>query len=410
MSTHEPYRSLLVRGWNFASTLIDSKASAAKLSSSALLEKTAKSCSSPSLDGATLEALERLVNALNDTAELHPFGRYYVSQLLAGLLSNRGRLAQLWQERPEILRASTEQPLIILGLPRCGTSFLFNLLACDPAHRYLSNSEATVSQIPPARVRRPEQDPRRRTGQLLMHFQRHLAPQLENIHEFHLDGPEECTPLLMQGFDTQALAGMFNVPAFSQWLNSVEHLPTYQHHKRILQTLQSCYPATRWLLKSPDHLAATDAILQVYPDACLVHLHRDPVQAVSSWASLNAAFRGICSARIDPQQLGEQILDRLATDMDAYLEARPSHPPARFLDLPYRGLTADPMQTVRSIYDYFGLELSPAAEQRMASFLVADREKNRGHKYSPEDFGLSAGGIRERFATYMQRFDVAPPR
>ena len=68
------------------------------------------------------------------------------------------------------------------------------------------------------------------------------------------------------------------------------------------------------------------------------------------------------------------------------------------------------MQTVRSIYDYFGLELSPAAEQRMASFLVADREKNRGHKYSPEDFGLSAGGIRERFATYMQRFDVAPPR
>ncbi len=237
-----------------------------------------------------LEPLEILLTSLRDSGDLHAFGQFYVRAVITNLLENRLKLFNFWQQRPDILRQRLERPVFILGLPRTGTSLLFDLLSRDPCHRFLSNWETTVSQIDPI-ARQPGGRSRRRIGKRLVRLQDYLAPDLKSIHRFHLDGPEECTPLLMQSLSTQALAGMFNAPAYSAWLDSAPHLETYRHHRRTLQTLQWTYPAQRWLLKSPDHTAAVNAILEVYPDACLIQLHRDPAKSVSSWADLNAVFR-----------------------------------------------------------------------------------------------------------------------
>ncbi|CAM5341363.1 sulfotransferase family protein [Thauera mechernichensis] len=407
-SNTPPQQSLLVRTWNLLSSALGRSASQPLSSAALIASAMEKSGSKVSLPADAATGLEHLVGALNESADLHPFGRYYVSELLVGLLSNHLKLLTYQAAHPEVINAPVSRPLIILGLPRSGTSFLFNLLACDPEHRYLSNWETTVSQMPPRQATAREHDPRRRTGRFLMAFQRYLAPQLEHIHEFYLDGPEECTPILMQSFATQALAGMFNVPGYSTWLDHVDHRPTYVHHRGALQVLQATYPAKRWLLKSPDHLAALDCLLDTYPDACLVHLHRDPVQSVASWASLNAAFRGICASRIDNVELGQQVLQRLATDMDAYLAARRRRPEHGVLDIPYKRLIADPMGTVSAIYGHFGLEFGGSARSQLSDFLAKDREKPRSHRYTPEDFGLSGESIRERFADYMSTFDLGP--
>lgn len=403
--TRQAHQSGLVRCWNGLAGL--RRDAGQVLSIDEMQAAAAAKCQAgPPPEPGTSAAFEILVDAINQTGKLHAFGRFYVRQFLTGLLVNRRRLGAHWAAHPDIFDLETGRPVIILGLPRSGTSFLFNLLGQDPAHRHLANWETTVSQVPPRRATRPQDDPRRRIGRMLILFQRYLAPHLEDIHEFHLDGPEECTPLLMQGFDTQALAGMFDIPEYSAWLDSVDHRPTYAHHKRILQTLQATYSGERWLLKSPDHLAALGPILETYPDACLVHLHRDPVQAVSSWASLNGAFRGIWSESIDSDRLGTQILDRLATDMDAYLAARDAIAGAetRILDLPYHNLIDDPLAAVERIYSHFDLPLSDAARSQFSTFLSLDRKKSRGHSYAPEDFGLSPALIRERFAAYIDRF------
>lgn len=406
----EPYRCALVRGWNFLAESLSGPDQDKTLSVEALLAKAGRGSSrNPEPPEETVRALRQFINALNKSAELHAFGRYYVTQMLVGLLMSRRRLAALWEHSPAILQRPVNRPLIILGLPRSGTSLLFNLLARDSTHRYLANWEVTVPQVPPQYSGATSRDRRRLVGSMLMRFQRYLAPQLEDIHEFYLDGPEECTPLLMQGFNTQALAGMFNVPEYSHWLNGVDHLATYQHHKRILQTLQDSNTTQRWLLKSPDHLAALRSIMSIYPDACLVHLHRDPVSSVASWASLNAAFRDIWSTRNNPRELGLQILERLATDMRAYLAARASFS-KHVLDIPYLDLVREPIATVAQIYTHFGFELRPEAEQRMQNFLSTDRLKRRTHKYAPEDFGLTPAQIRAAFSEYMDRFDIQAQR
>lgn len=126
-----------------------------------------------------------------------------------------------------------------------------------------------------------------------MKFQNYLAPHMKDLHHFYLDGPEECTPILLHEFTTQSLAGMFNVPSYSEWLDTASHTATYYRHKQVLQTLQWKYPSKRRLLKSPSHIEAIEEALEVYPNANLIQMHRDPVKAVFSFAGLCAAFRGI---------------------------------------------------------------------------------------------------------------------
>jgi hypothetical protein len=201
----------------------------------------------------------------------------------------------------------------------------------------------------------------------------------------------------MQGFATQALAMIFNVPSYSDWLDTASYAETYRHHRRILQTLQWKYPGERWLLKSPDHIQGVESMLEVYPDGCLIHMHRDPVKCVPSWASLNAVFRGIHSQSIDPHELGRQALQRLATDLEHYRMQRQRCDTSRFIDIEYADLINEPMATIRRIYHWFDIELSAEAEERIQKFIARERTHKTTHHYSPEYFGMTPEQIRERF-------------
>ena len=241
-----------------------------------------------------------------------------------------------------------------------------------------------------------------------MRFQNYLVPQMRDMHRFHLDGPEECTPILMQSFATQALAGMFNVPDYSNWLSTASHTATYRYHRQALQALQWKYPGQRWLLKSPDHIAAIGSILETYPDACLVHMHRDPVKSVSSWASLNQAFRGIYMKSVDPKDVGIQVLNRLSSDMRDYLEQRKKCNPERFFDLQYSDLVKDPLASLQRIYRHFSLVLGDDALVRMEKYLAEERQSKTLHRYTPHDFGLSVLQIRQSFGMYIDTFSIPP--
>jgi len=403
-----PYQSSLVKLWNFISkNKHRENKHALSVFEEIIKDIERKSGNDAWKQGQHIEAMSRLLESINDTRDLHPFGRFYVKSFFTELLSQRQALEGLWLQNPRISNDERiTKPVIILGLPRSGTSFVFNLLAQDPSHRFLSNWETTVSQIPPEKHCNYLQDPRRKKGKLLVKFQDYLAPSLKNIHEFHLDGPEECTPILMQGFSTQAFAGMFDAPEYSTWLNTVSQDENYQHHKKVLQTLQWKYPGQRWLLKSPDHLAGIDSILKIYPDACFIHLHRDPVQSVTSWASLNQVFRSIYMKSVDPKILGEQVLDRLGNDMDNYILHRKKYKPEQFFDLYYQDLIHDPIKSIEEIYQHFSLDFSAVVSQKMKKFLAKDRKKTRSHQYSAEDFSLNSGLISERFNNYIDTFNV----
>src|SRR5262249_7724054 len=145
----------------------------------------------------------------------------------------------------------------------------------------------------------------------------------------------------------------------------------------------------RWLGKTPHHLENLDALLEVFPDARILHTHRDPVCVVASFCSMMAHGRAVFSDRVDARELGEQLADRAVRAVTRAMAVRERSASESFLDIAYSDAVADPLKQIRRIYDFLGLSLAPATETAMQRWIAANPQHRRGvHRYRLEDFGL----------------------
>jgi hypothetical protein len=144
----------------------------------------------------------------------------------------------------------------------------------------------------------------------------------------------------------------------------------------------------------------------MFPDVCLIWTHRDPLEMMGSYCSMMAMLMAV-RASFDPKQLGPTVLEYLARSLERGLAARDRLEARRVLDVDYRGFVADPLGTVRGIYRHFDLALGPSEEASLAAWAHAHPQGKHGaHRYSLEEYGLSAEAVRERLAPYLERFDV----
>ena len=52
-----------------------------------------------------------------------------------------------------------------------------------------------------------------------------------------------------------------------------------------------------------------DAFLEVYPDACVIQTHRDPLSVFPSYLSLITGFRGLAERDIDPGEIARHQVE-----------------------------------------------------------------------------------------------------
>jgi hypothetical protein len=128
---------------------------------------------------------------------------------------------------------------------------------------------------------------------------------------------------------------------------------------------------------------------------------------MGSYCSMMAMLMAI-RASFDPKELGPTVLEYLARSLERGLAARDRSDPGRFFDVDYRAFVADPLGTLRRIYAHFDLELGPEQEAAFAGYVRDNPQGKHGaHRYSLEEYGLSAEAVRERLGFYLDRFDVA---
>ena len=88
-------------------------------------------------DPTLLDRLAAQVAAVDADAGLSGIGRFLVRRRLVGLLEARLRFEDFVRRHPEALEVELEPPVIVVGLPRSGTTHLVNLLATDTRFRSL---------------------------------------------------------------------------------------------------------------------------------------------------------------------------------------------------------------------------------------------------------------------------------
>lgn len=352
-------------------------------------------------------ALRMLIKACEEEAELSLFGRFSTKWDIVRLLRNILCFDAREEANAEIARAEVASPLFITGLPRSGTTFLHTLLAQDPENR-IPLSFQTIQPYPDARDGVRD----RRVQRVERQFKafRRIAPDLGNLHPLAAETPQECSEITAHVFQSLRFDNTYFVPSYINWLDRNGHQAAFAFHKRFLQHLQAQRAGRNWVLKCPDHVFTLDAIVDAYPDARFVFVHRDPTAVLPSVAKLTEVLRAPFTRKIDKVQIGSEVAQRWVDGAEKIIAASTALPQDRVLHLHYKQLTADPIGTVQGLYSYFDMEFSRVARDRIEGYLQRRPRGGYGvNRYDPAEFGYELSRLRQRFEHYIRTFaDLAP--
>ena len=355
-------------------------------------------------DDRFIEGLQMLLHSLKEEAKLNTMGRLLANQQINNLLVNRLKMIDYIKQHPEINQQEIIKPIFIVGLPRTGTTILQSLLAQDPVCRSPLAWEAALP-TPPAtgadtRIAETDKD-----LEMLCKF----IPGFEAIHPVGAELPQECISIMAYDFTSIQFELNFDIPSYQKWYLQKDLVPTYQFHKQFLQLLNYCKPGKHWVLKTPAHLGAIEAILAVYPDACIIQTHRDPTNVLPSTASLYYALRDLCTDKVSPAEIGRQMIDYWSQQLDAGIKAREALPQHahQFYDLHFTDLMHDPFGSIEKIYRHFEMDFTPEAQSAMQAFLADNsREKHGKHIYSAEMYGMTEKHLNDAFKNYCDYFGI----
>jgi hypothetical protein len=352
------------------------------------------------------EPLERLLKSYRDEADLTTLGRITVRELLVSLLENLLRMESERATNPEIERQQIVAPVFIVGLPRTGTTHLHGMISQDPASRAPFTWEVMYPAAPVA-THKDIDNARARTDARLGWANR-LAPEFMRIHPIAADLPQECIAITAQVFMSIQFHTTHNVPSYQDWFEDAVQDLGLDFHRRLLQHLQAKRPGNRWVLKAPGHLFALEGLLKRYPDAKVIHTHRDPLRVMASMASHATVLRRAFSDRADPRQIAADWADRWARALDKFLAVRDRAPAEQFLDIDFDAIEANPLGAIERVYEFLGWPVTTEARTAINAFLAANPKNKHGvHRYTLEQFGLSRAAETARFRNYCERFGIA---
>ncbi len=357
-------------------------------------------------DPSALAGLQRLLTAYAQEARFTERGAQMAHADLVTYMGLRMRIEDWAKRHPELLEAPIEKPMFVFGLPRTGTTLVINLLAADPARRSFLRWEA-YDPTPPAQPHELHAGPRYQAMQDKTMMALEYMPQIAAIHMEFADSPTECQFLMTPSFCSQVYESQADIPGYRDWfLNEADYLPAFRFHKRTLQVLQH-HAGGQWTLKNPWHPLYLDALNTIYPDARLVMTHRDPAEVVGSICSLIKYVRAIYSDNVDLKGIGESFMDTFQVMIDRADAFKAKHGADAIHDVQYADTVRDPIATVRAIYDRFDEPFTAEAESAMQAYMANNQQGKHGkHSYDLAEYGLTREGVRERFKSYIERYDI----
>jgi hypothetical protein len=356
----------------------------------------------------------RMLTAIEDEARLHTLGRIVTRAEVLKVLQTWLRLQHEWAARPALLAEPIDAPLFVVGPPRTGTTILLELLALDPQLRAPIAWEA----LHPLPVE-GDAERRRELSECEQEFWADVHPEFMTMHELASDLPCECVNFLAYDFAGPYYSMMYDTPSFTGW--QLENLDTlgrvYRLHRRMLQTFQHVpMPGgtangapRRWLLKSPGHLSTLAALFAEYPDARVIHTHRDPRRFIASLVSLLAVLRFMRSDSDPRLALGPIMEMTYQLFLEQVITQRTDGtvPDDQIVDTHFLQLMSDPVAMLHRVYDQLGYEWPKGHDRAITAYLAAKpKAKHGAHTYSYDDLGLDDDHVRATFAPYVSHYGI----
>jgi hypothetical protein len=355
------------------------------------------------------ETYQRMLRSIEAESRLHLLGRVLTRSEVLRVLQTWLRLQDAWQSTPAILSEPVESPLFVVGPPRTGTTILLELLALDPQLRAPIAYEALYPLASMGSVER-----RLSLSEAEQELWADVHPEFITMHELASNLPCECVHFLMYDFSGPYWSMIYDTPSYTGW--QLEHLETlgrvYKLHRRMLQTFghEAPDPTPRqWLLKSPFHVASLPALFAEYPDARVIHTHRDPRKFLASLVSILSAVRYMRSDAVDVAVIASamQMTYQLFLEETIGQRVEGAIPDDRIVDLQFVDLMDDPVAGLRRTYEQLTLDWPRGHGEVITRYLQQKpKGKHGAHAYSLADVGLDDDSVRETFKNYVAHYGI----
>lgn len=349
--------------------------------------------------------------------EITALSRITLHGYLVRYASNRLLIHDTLQRHPEILQQKIERPVIVLGLPRSGTTHLVNLLAADDRFHSLPLWESYEPvPLPGEGLLADGTDPRYQRCATAWAGMQVTTPFLAAMHPMEPDHIHEELELMGPDFASYNFEWLTMSPRWRDHYYASDQTPHYEYMKSVLQLLQwqrsragqPGKPGKRWVLKCPQHLEQLPVLKKVFPDATVIITHRDPVAVIQSSVTMQAYSQRINRRHVATRALIDYWTDRVEHLLRACVKDRELIAPEHSFDSYFHKFMADEMGTIAEVYAKAGQDLTDLARQQLNKY-IADHPRGREGKviYNlARDFGVEPSELRERFQFYFDRFPV----
>lgn len=357
-----------------------------------------------------LPPLRALCDSLDREADLNAVGVALQRARLVESLKNRLRFEVFRARHPEIDDEKLEPPIVILGLPRTGTTMLQRLLSTDA--RFIPSRWYEV------RFPIPEldwdfddaNDARIPFGKAEIAALIEANPELLSIHPLDAMAPDEDLMLLELTFLSTVPGSQANLPSYNAYYEHDDARISTRYHRRLLQFLQwqrrragHAVDGRPWLLKAPSHMYIFSAFRETYPGARFIVSHRDPLACIPSISSLYLEQWRIYSDRVDAGECGRYSAHFYGAALERTV-AVARRDPDHFLDLEYDDLMQRQDEALERIYAFLGWPIEAETRAGFVRWRAENpRDRRKPHRYRIEDFGLTRAELAAQFADYRRR-------
>ena len=390
-------------------TTIDSKH---RLSVDALLTMAERESGAYGLADAGLR--QRVASIVDWINEKGPYSIDQVAPMrrqLQHILVNRLRMTLDRQRYSGIAQEKIERPIFVIGFARSGTTLLHALLAQDPDavaplawHSRMLSPPPGAAPVCSGRIAYAQNDVQQWIA---------FCPAQLPLHPYADKGAYqliEDEELMTLDFRNAYPSLMYQVPTLDVRVVMGDDWPgAMRFHREVVQHLMWNTGKHRWVSKFSTAQQSLATLFDTYPDALCVWAHRPLSEIYASNVTIRSATYDAINGR--PMDWTNQARER-AEQMKAAVDrlmANALLDDSRIMHLPFHELSADPVATVRRVYERRGLSWSTAHEQRLKGWL-ADPENSVDrygrYPYSYEPFGLSKQWIKDLFADYSKRFGL----
>jgi hypothetical protein len=322
-------------------------------------------------------------------------------------LVNRLRWEADVEKHPEILDEDVDDPIVVLGLPRSGTTKMQRFLSADP-NLQATPAWAMWNPAPFPGEQRGDPSPRRQWAAAMMNSVTNTGETYQKMHEFAADEAEESSFIPIMNFDS--IGQFITAPDYSylEWFRSIDRRSSQAYLKEMLKYLQWQQGGKRgpWLLKNPCNTGEFLEVFDVFPKATFMISRRDLYNTMGSSMRMGTEILQNTFDPLDPLFVGKYTVDIWAYETNRYLQqVRDMGPEVGLLEADYNVCVSDGISVARDLYDLAGLPWTREGEAAMRQWDVDNpRHKLGSYGYQLEDYGWSEETISEAFGPVAEEW------